>query len=81
MNWEVVKRRIPCRWYVDPERMSLCRSCGLLTHIRVQHESRTLCGHPCLPEDRWDVMFGEHPEDVAAVDRCLVCYGRAEGVG
>lgn len=75
-NYEVVKKLIPCAFFADFERPSECRWCQMLHHVRIQGNSRTLCGHLCLPEDDWMHMMDWHPEDVSAIDRCQVCYER-----
>lgn len=71
-NLEVVQRTYPvCRPYVLK---SGCRSCALLHHVRGQGNTHTYCGVACTSMDGW-LSFGDmHPEDVAAVDRCLTCY-------
>ena len=74
VNLAVVRRLAPCRYYASPERMSDCRSCRLLHHVRGQGDSPTFCGHACTSMDGWVELEDAHPEDVSAVDRCLVCY-------
>lgn len=75
MNYEVVRKVVPCAWYADWQ-TEKCRWCQRLYHVREQHGSRTLCGHPCLTEDDWAPLVDWHPEDVSAIDRCQVCYSR-----
>lgn len=50
----------------------------MASHVRIEGASKTLCGHPCLEEDGWMRLPDTHPEDIEQLDRCIVCYKRAE---
>jgi hypothetical protein len=65
MTWDVVER-------TRPDTRGNFGS-GLL-HLVARHGARTLCAHPCHPDDGWDVLEGLHPEDIPALDRCGPCY-------
>lgn len=75
-NYQVVRRVIPCAFFAEYERCSECRWCQMLYHVRIEGNSRTLCGHACTSMEDWGVMADWHPEDVPAIDRCQVCYER-----
>lgn len=80
MNYEVVKRMGPCAYYMDPERMTECRWCDQLTHVRIHGYGVTLCAHDCTLEKCWAALPEVHPEDVDAVDRCQICYLAVEKI-
>lgn len=76
MNLEVVRRSHPCRWFrSDPNRTD-CRSCEMLTHVRLEHSDRTLCGHTSDCGEGWVPLPDTHPEDIEQLKRCAVCFSR-----
>lgn len=84
-NLEVVRRAYPCAQYMDPAipgspdpDRPKCRWCKELHHVRPQGSSTTLCAHACTTMEMWVMLEDWHPEDVPAIDRCLVCFQAIE---
>lgn len=48
----------------------------MLVHVRPEGTDRTYRGHLCSTDEDWIPMPGMHPEDIPALDRCLLCYQR-----
>jgi len=65
LNYEVVTRDRP---YADGAPAST------FYHVAPEHGARTICGVSCSVMDYWRVVYGAHPEDVDAIERCQCCY-------
>lgn len=72
----MVRKTIPCAFYMDTGKGDDCRWCARLYHVKVHETSTTLCGHACTHMEDWAPLVDWHPEDVPAIDRCQVCYSR-----